>query len=113
MAAIRFLIITFSLLGNAAVADTQQEIDHLLEFVASSDCLYERNGAKHSGPEARDHIRMKYEHYRKKVETAEDFIRYAATKSSISGQPYIVTCEGTEIRASQWLMDELVRFREK
>ena len=95
-----------------AVASSQQEIDHLLEFVASSDCRYERNGTMHGGQEASDHIRMKYDYYKNRVETAEEFIRYSATKSKLSGKKYRIHCPGTSvIDSSDWLLQELKKYR--
>ena len=58
------------------------------------------------------HIRRKYEYYQKKIQTTEEFVEYAATKSTMSRQRYIVYCEGQEpIFSSDWLMEELARFR--
>ena len=95
------------------IADTQQEIDHLLNFVANTFCKYDRNGTIHDGPEARDHINMKYQHYRKKVKTTEDFINYSATKSLMSGKKYKIRCPGSEaVFTSDWLLGELKAFRE-
>jgi len=109
---IKALILTLILLAGSAVADTQQEIDHLLDFVAKTNCQYDRNGTVHSGLDARDHINMKYEHYRKKVKTAEDFIKYSATKSMMSGKKYKIRCPGAEaVNASDWLLEELHRYR--
>ena len=44
---------------NHAFASPQQEIDHLLTFVESTQCKYERNGTIHTGPEAAAHIKRK------------------------------------------------------
>lgn len=41
-----FLILLSTFTLNA-FASTQDEINHLLSFVASTDCKYERNGAMH------------------------------------------------------------------
>ena len=102
-----------ALLVGSVLADTRQEIDHLLEFVANTDCQYDRNGTVHNGPEARDHINMKYEHYRKKVKTSEDFIKYSATKSMMSGRKYKIHCPGSKtMNASDWLLEELQHYRE-
>lgn len=93
-------------------ANTQNEIDHLLEFVAQTDCQYDRNGTLYDGPEARDHIKMKYDHYRKKVKTAEDFIKYSATKSLISGEKYRIHCPESDVAYTRdWLLDELSKYR--
>ena len=107
------LVLAMALLAGSVLAGTQEEIDHLLDFVADTSCKYDRNGTIHDGPEARDHINMKYEHYKKKVKTTEDFIRYSATKSMISGKKYQIRCPDSEaVFASDWLLDELKAFRE-
>jgi hypothetical protein len=107
------LVLAMALLAGSALAGTQEEIDHLLNYVANTSCKYDRNGTIHDGPEARDHINMKYEHYKKRVKIAEDFIRYSATKSLMSGKKYKIRCPGSEaVLASDWLLDELKVFRE-
>jgi NADH:ubiquinone oxidoreductase subunit B-like Fe-S oxidoreductase len=50
---------------------------------------------------------------KRRIKSTEDFIRYAATQSSLSGQPYQVSCGGIEMPTAEWLMEALVRFREK
>jgi len=108
----RSLILTILLLAGNALADTRDEINHLLDFVAGTACQYDRNGTVHNGAEAKDHINIKYEHYRKKIKTAEDFIKYSATKSMISGRKYKIHCPDSEvIDASDWLLEELHRYR--
>jgi len=107
------LMVSGTQVASNQIEVTRQEIDHLLNFVANTDCQYDRNGSIHSGPEARDHINKKYQYYRKKVETAEDFVKYSATKSKISGRKYKIRCAGTEEKnASDWLLEELQAFRE-
>ena len=109
---LRSLVLVAALLAGSVLADTQAEIDHLLNFVANTSCEYDRNGTVYEGAEARDHINRKYEHYKKKVKTAEDFIRYSATKSMISGRKYKIHCPGSEtVNASDWLLEELHHYR--
>jgi len=109
---LRSLILTTALLAGSVLADTRAEIDHLLNFVANTSCEYDRNGTVHEGAEARDHINRKYEYYKKKVRTAEDFIKYSATKSMISGRKYKIHCPGSEtVNASDWLLEELHHYR--
>ncbi len=64
----------------------RQEINHLLHYIESSGCIFIRNSKESTPAEARAHIQKKYNHFRSRVKTAEDFIRYAATKSTISGK---------------------------
>ena len=67
-----------------------EEIDHLLRFVAASPCAFIRNGVTYAGAQAADHIRDEYDYYRNDIHSAEDFIALAATKSAMSGRPYLV-----------------------
>ena len=89
----------------------QVEIDHLLTFVAASQCTFVRNGTEHPAPEARNHLAEKLDFAKRRISTAEDFIRYLATESSISGEPYKVKCAGKELPAGVWLTTELKRYR--
>lgn len=108
----RLLILITALLAGSVFADTPAEIDHLLSFVANTSCQYDRNGTIYEGAEARNHINMKYEYYKRKVKTAEDFIKYSATKSMISGRKYKIHCPGSEtVNASDWLLEELHHYR--
>jgi hypothetical protein len=114
----RLMMLFWILLPGLLVGDdpqevTQLEIDHLLSFVANTACQYDRNGSIHNGPEARDHISRKYEYYKKRVETAEDFVKYSATKSKLTGRSYKIHCPGEEaVSSSEWLLQELQAFRE-
>ena len=69
------------------------------------------NLAKQMAVAARSHIERKYEYAKRWIRTAEQFIEHTATKSSISGEPYSVTCSGREELSSDWLKRELERFR--
>lgn len=109
LAVILALCITF--LPCLSHAGMESEIDHLLEYIETSGCTFNRNGTIHDSQDACEHIRKKYTHTKRYIKTTEDFIQYAATKSSMSGRPYQVTCEGNEMPTAKWLLDELARFR--
>jgi hypothetical protein len=88
------------------------EIEHLIGFVASTTCTYERNGEPHTGKEAAQHIQKKYDYYVDEIKTTEDFIKLAATKSKMSGKAYLVKClDQQPIESAKWLMNELADFR--
>ena len=91
----------------------QLEIDHLLQYIETSGCRFMRNGNIHDGQQAGEHIRKKYAHTKRWIKSTEDFIQYAATKSSMSGRLYQVTCDGVEMPTAAWLREELARFRGK
>ena len=100
-------------LSTAAFAETtaQREIDHLLTFVATSSCTFVRNGTEYPPDKARDHLASKYQFAGSKITTAEEFIKYLATESSMSGELYHVKCGKTDALSGVWLTDELKRFR--
>jgi len=89
----------------------QAEIDHLLAFVAASPCTFIRNSEPHPAAEARDHLAGKFRFAKGRIGTAEEFIRYVATESSMSHEPYQVKCGATVMPAGVWLAEELKRYR--
>ena len=94
--------------------EQQPEVRHLIRFVQSSPCVIRRNGKTHSGTEAASHIREKYDYFRSKIKSTEDFIKYSATKSTMSGKYYTVLCEGRKpMRTKDWLLKELKIYREQ
>lgn len=97
----------------ADVPESQRrEVLHLLDFVISTDCSFERNGSKHSGEEAYKHIKRKYEHFKNKITSTEEFVEYSATKSTVSGKEYLVYCEtDAPVTSKDWLLDELGTYR--
>ncbi len=83
-------------------------IEHLLDYVKNSDVVFIRNGKEHTPDKAAEHIARKYRHYRDDIETPEDFIRLAATKSMLSGRRYRVRLpDGTTMDTADWLLEEL------
>ena len=108
----RYVAAAFLLASSFMVlADMQDEIRHLLRFVENSDCEFDRNGMVYDSKEARTHIERKYDYIDSRVGNTEEFIKYAATRSSMSGEKYQVTCGGKEQASAEWLHNELTRYR--
>ena len=112
---ILLLVLPFSLsYAQQLSRQSRAEIAHLVAFVRTSSCQFNRNGSWHSATEAAKHINKKY-HYaldRGRIHSAEDFIRYAAAKSSFSSKAYIVRCKnGRTASSADWLATELRRLR--
>lgn len=108
------LAATFALaLSTVAPAETpaKSEIDHLLNFVATSSCTFVRNGTEYPSDKAREHLASKYQFAGSKITTADEFIKYLATESSMSGELYHVKCKGVDKLSGVWLSEELARFR--
>jgi hypothetical protein len=108
----KVITILLSLLSFNVFASTQDEIAHLLKFVETTECKYERNGTLHNGAEAVKHINKKYQYYADDIKSTEDFIKYAATKSKMSGKYYKIHCANADVVKSQeWLLTELKTYR--
>jgi hypothetical protein len=93
----------------------QAEIGYLLSTVASSNCEFYRNGTWYDPKFAADHLSSKYKYLlaRNQVQSAEDFIEKAASRSSMSGRDYAIRCgSGAAVPTSQWLLILLARYRE-
>lgn len=99
----------------AVPPQAQTEIDHLFNYIAKSDCKFNRNGSWHDMVAAREHVNTKFEYLRDRgqIDSAESFIENAASRSSFSGKDYLVQCPGADPTPSAgWLKAELARFRQ-
>lgn len=90
------------------------EIDGLLSRLAASHCHFQRNGVWHTADAAKVHLRRKLDHLasRGAVASTEEFIEQAATRSSVSGRPYLVKCgDQPAVSSDAWLHAELGALR--
>lgn len=96
-----------------AVAAPVDEIEALLHFVGGlQGATFIRNGSAHSPSAAEAHLRLKWSNQKKQIKTAEDFIRLCATKSSMSGDPYLIRfADGHEEPAAAVLSAQLTILR--
>lgn len=90
------------------------EIEALLASLQASGCQFNRNGSWYTGAEAKDHLLRKLEYLEGKgtVQSTEQFIELAASRSSASGKPYQVRC-GSEspMESGLWLTRQLSIIR--
>lgn len=92
----------------------RQEIDALLHAVGTSGCEFLRGATVHSAMQAQAHLQQKYDYLdvRGQLNSAEDFIAKAATRSSMTGQVYGIRCVGAAPQASaEWLKTRLKALR--
>ena len=118
---VKYPIIILAMLLNASIAfaetaaptdNLEQTVKYLLDFIANSDCTFIRNGKSYAPKEALEHIKAKYEYFKPEIKTPEDFIRFAATKSELSGKPYLVRFkDGKEMECAEWLSKTLDDYR--
>ena len=103
----------FTAAASADVPPAQKaEVEHLLAFVENASCTIIRNGKTHDSADAVSHIKKKYAYFKSKISSTEDFIELSATKSTLSGKYYMVSCgDGEQIKTRDWLLDELEEYR--
>jgi hypothetical protein len=105
------LIVTFAD-QTFATESLEQTVHYLIDYVAKSDATFIRNGVSHTPAEAVAHIKAKYEHFKNQIKTPEDFIRLAASRSLLTGKPYLVrTPDEKEMRLDVWLTEALKQYR--
>jgi len=90
----------------------QQKIGWLIESVAAlHDARFIRNGQAYDAARAADHLRLKLRFAGDRVKTAEDFINYCATRSSMSGRRYSIRfADGRTVDAAMFLRQPLAAY---
>lgn len=94
-----------------ADADVDTEIRSLIQAVGESGCEFNRNGSVHSAGAAAEHLELKYSRGKRYANSAEAFIDRLASKSSWSGKPYQMICDGKAQPAGDWLTATLGELR--
>ena len=114
MRAFSLMLLLCLALAAGAHADEQmeEEIDHLLDAVAKSECVFIRNGKEHGAEAAKDHLSLKRRRGKRYFSSADEFIERLASSSSWTGKPYFIRCgaDGEQL-ASEWFGRILAEFR--
>ena len=110
------LLLSFALIAGFiatahAEADADTEIRALIQAVAESECEFNRNGSLHSAEAAAAHLELKYARGKRYADSAEAFIERLASKSSWSGKPYQMICDGQTQPTGDWLRAALEDIR--
>lgn len=113
---IRVLSLLMLFAGSSATtvqAETpaEAEIQWLIQTVADSNCEFARNGESYPAATAAGHLELKYARGKRYADSAEAFIEHLATKSSWTGEPYWMICDGDQAPAAQWLSTRLEELR--
>ncbi|MBB5018869.1 hypothetical protein HNQ59_002166 [Chitinivorax tropicus] len=105
------------LIGSAQAAldpDSAHEVEDLLKRMGQSGCTFVHNGDAHTAKEAVAHLRLKLEKAGHRLRTTEDFIDQLASKSNLTGRPYLLRCVGLpEMQSARWLRAELKWMRHR
>lgn len=100
-------------LGAPAKAlSEEQKIDALIVSVEKlPGAVFIRNGSEYDAVKAAAHLRLKRENAGRKVRTAEDFIRYCGSASSMSGKKYQIRfADGRTVYAGDFFHQQLRRI---
>ena len=107
-------LLTPCLLRGEQIDTVDQTVLHLIDHVAESGLTFIRSNVSYTAAEAARHMNKKFQHFRKDINTAEDFIERCASRSLLSGKAYLVINEQNEqVRTSEWLELELADYRER
>lgn len=90
------------------------EIAQLFAALEASGCRFYRNGTWYDAAQARAHPQRKHEalQKRQRVGSAEAFIERAASRSSVSGKPYLVHCgTAAPVESQAWFLRQLTALR--
>jgi hypothetical protein len=86
-----------------------------IEFLISSvenlkGAIFIRNGSEYDGKVAAKHLRMKLQNT-SVVQTADDFIRLCASKSSTTGKPYMIrSFDGKTLKSQEYFLEKLKEY---
>ncbi len=111
----KYLILLIIMISGSLQAFTvDDDINYLLTTMETSSCNFIRNGSTHTPKEAVKHLKRKWHYYADEIKTAQDFIKKAATGSSMSGKPYFIQCKNqARLPSSQWLLKQLQLHQHK
>jgi hypothetical protein len=108
------LVVLALISGTVSAQETveQNKIEFLLSSVQNlKGAKFIRNGSEFTGKEAAKHLRMKLQKAGGRVQTADDFIRLCASKSYISGKPYMIkSIEGKTVKSEEYFREKLKEF---
>ncbi len=109
------VLLLFPIALLARDAREQARIDYLIAGVEkSADVKFIRNSTEYSGTAAAAHLRMKLGYLGERVKTAEDFIKYCASESSVTHQKYRVRLpNGVTRDASDYFAERLREFDQR
>ena len=98
--------------AKVAPLSESQKVDRLLAYIGGlQGARFIRNGSEYSAADAAAHLRLKRDKAGDRVKTADDFIRYCASYSSVSSEAYLIKfSDGRTRTAEDVLREELGRI---
>lgn len=89
----------------------EEKINKLIEYVRNlPGATFSRNGKDYTPVKAADHLQSKYNKHKKKIKTAQDFVKNIATNSA-TNEPYQIHFQdGNTIKCGDLLQQELEKL---
>ena len=98
-----FQICEVSSKNNMVSTNEVNEIEAFLKLIGEQDVVFIRNGVGYSPNRAAEHLRMKWNKQKHKINTIDEFIKHIASGSSTSNTPYKVQfLDSTILNAEDW-----------
>jgi hypothetical protein len=94
------------------VLTEQAKIEALIGAVeAMPKAVFIRNGTEYTAARAADHLRLKWHNAGGRVRTAEQFITYCASESSMTGRKYQIRFpDGRTVESAVFFHEQLARL---
>jgi hypothetical protein len=108
-------VVVLALLSGVVKAQDNSErskIEYLIGSIETlNGAIFIRTSTEYDGKAAAKHLRKKLQNAGGNVKTADDFITLCASKSSISGKPYLIkSSDGNTIKAEQYFREKLREY---
>ena len=98
---------------NQPFASERAKINYLIQRIRQSDYTFIRNGESFAGSRAATHLLWKFQRKGNGVKTAADFIMKIASRSSLTGQLYMIRMnDGRAYPVRDLLFNELRNLEE-
>ena len=106
------LLLWFPVLLFAREARQQARIEFLIHGVETSKgIVFLRNGSEYDGAAAAKHLRMKLNYGGERLKTAEDFVKYCGSESSLTHRKYSIRlADGSTSDAATYFAGKLREF---
>lgn len=108
------LVLALPFLVCARDAFEQKRIDYLLHSVETiKGATFIRNGAEYDGAAAVKHLKSKLNYGGDRIKTAEDFVKYCASESSLTHRKYGIRLpDGAKLDGETFFTQKLHEFDE-
>ncbi len=108
------LIVPVGLVASPSTEIVYNEVSALLQALGTSQCEFFRNGSWYDSEKAESHLQRKLDYVKRKdlLSSVDAFVDQAASRSSMTGKPYLVRCPGHEAQPStDWFKQKLGELR--